>query len=190
MADRLSQVLSFVAVPALGQATLPYRLGVSGVAVLPDFVFVDTAGFSVVGPVTTAGITIQNDTLVAASVNVWLWRMHTIDRCFGDNAVNSLTPQPFIVYGAGGAGGTSINVQAFRYTATGAEGSDFNITLPAARSTDLYRVLATPAGVAEITPFDFPDIVAGDRTTTQFRCVTAAVLTLNDQIDLLVIDAT
>ena len=32
MADRLNQVLTFTAVPALGQASLPYRLGVQGVA--------------------------------------------------------------------------------------------------------------------------------------------------------------
>lgn len=189
MADALSQVLSFVAVPAGLQATLPYRLGVSGVAVLPDFIFVDEAGFEVVA-FTTTTITVQNNNAAPASVNLWLWRMHTIDRCFGNNAVNSLTPQPFIVVSQGGAAAGSSNEQVFRYTATGVEGTDFNITLPAARATDLYNVLGTPAGVSGIVPFNFPDLIAGDRTTTQFRCITTAPLALGDQIDLLVIDRT
>lgn len=188
MADALSQVLSFVAVGAGLQATLPYRLGVSGVAVLPDIIFLDENDFDVVA-VTTTDVTVQNNGLVPASIDLWLWRMHTIDRCFGNNAINNLSPQPFIVRGGGGGGSVSTN-QVFRYTATGAEGTDFNITLPAARASDLYNVLGTPAGVAGIVPFNFPDLIAGDRTTTQFRCITTAPLAAGDQLDLLVIDRT
>ena len=190
MADRLNQVLTFTAVPALGQASLPYRLGVQGVAVLADFIFVDTPNFTIIGQPNTATVTVQNNGLVAATVNVWMMRLHTFDRAFGDNAIQNLTPQPYIIYGGSSSGGGGSSIQAFRYIATGAEGSDFNITLPAARASDLYRVFATPASVAEITPLSFPDTLAGDRTTTQFRCVTGANLTINDQIDLLVITAT
>lgn len=190
MADRLSQVLSYVAVPALGAAVLPYRLGVSGVAVLPDFIFVDAPGFTVVTPVGLGTITVQNNTLVPASVNLWLWRQHTIDRAYGDNAINNLAPQPFIVYGGGATGGGTPTIQAFRYTATGAEGTDFNIALPAARASDLYNVLMTPGSSGGIVAANFPDTLAGDRTTTQFRCITSAGLTAGDQFDLLVIDRT
>jgi hypothetical protein len=188
MAERLSQVLAFAAVPNGAQATLPYRLGVSGTAVLPDFIFVDEPGFEVI-TVTTTDVTIQNNTGAIGSVNLWLWRMHTIDRAFGDNATISLAPQPFIIVSEGGTGGGGASTdQVFRYTATGAEGTDFNITLPAARATDLYNVLMTSGSVAGIVPANFPDTLAGDRTTTQFRCITAAPLALGDQFDLLVID--
>lgn len=88
----------------------------------------------------------------------------------------------------GGGGGGGGDPQAFRYTATGAEGSDFFITLPSARSSDSYRVQGTPSGMAMIVGLDFPDLIAADRTTLHFRCVTTSALTAGDQIDLYVCD--
>jgi hypothetical protein len=191
MPDRLSQVLSFAGVAAGGQATLPYELGVGGVSVLPDFIFVNAAGFEVILPVGLGTITVQNNNLVPASVDLWLLRQHTIDRVYGSQATLNLSPQPFIVYSSDPAGGGgSSNAQVFRYIATGAEGTDFNITLPAARASDLYNVFCGLGSVVANVPVSFPDTLAGDRTATQFRCITTAALQANDQLDLLVIDRT
>jgi hypothetical protein len=87
-----------------------------------------------------------------------------------------------------GGSGSSGNPQAFRFTATGAEGSDFTVLLPAARASDVYHVEATLAGAALIIGIDCPDLLAGDRTTTQFRVVTTFPLTAGDQIDFVVLD--
>lgn len=83
----------------------------------------------------------------------------------------------------GGGGGAS---QSFRYVATGAEGSDFFVTLPVAEPDDLYAVDIQLAGVTFIVGVDAPDIAAGDRTTTQFRVVTTFPLTAGDQLDILI----
>lgn len=86
---------------------------------------------------------------------------------------------------SGGGGGGSGSPERFRYTAVGGE-NDFMVTLPTVRATDLYTVVAALAGSAVIVGMDFPDLIAGDRTTTQFRCVTTSSLTAGDQIDFYV----
>lgn len=82
----------------------------------------------------------------------------------------------------------ALGLQAFRYTCTGAEGADFFVPLPVARANDSYRVQATAAGMTLLLGFDCPDLVAADRTTTQFRVRTTASVTAADQIDFLVTD--
>jgi hypothetical protein len=73
---------------------------------------------------------------------------------------------------------------------TGAEPdtSDFMITLPVAESTDVYGVDLQLAGAVFIVGLDAPDLLAGDRTTTQFRVVTTFPLTAGDQIDIVIND--
>jgi hypothetical protein len=90
----------------------------------------------------------------------------------------------------GGGGGGGGNSQRFRYTATGAEGSDFTVNLPVARANDSYLVSGTCQGVNMIVDFDFPDILAGDRTTLLFRCITTGSLTAGDVIYFEAIDPT
>lgn len=87
----------------------------------------------------------------------------------------------------GGAGGSA---QSFRYVVTGAEPdlSDFVVPLPAARATDVYRITWGLAGVAVIVGLDFPDLIPGDRTTTQFRVIATAAMQAGDQIDFYVSD--
>jgi hypothetical protein len=188
MANRLHQVLTFTNVAAAGQAVLPHNINVNDVALLPDILFLDNGDFSVISCTTTA-LTVQNNGIGADSVDVWLFRLHTFDREFGPSSVVNLSPQPFVVTGGGGGGGGgSGNPQAFRYIATGAEGSDFFVTLPAARPTDIYRVSVVCSGVTSIVDFDAADLLVGDRTTTQFRLITSASLTAGDQFDILVFD--
>jgi hypothetical protein len=64
--------------------------------------------------------------------------------------------------------------QDFVYTATGSEGSDFFVSLPAARPNVGYRVSVAYDGIANILGIDMPNISGGDRTTTQFRVVTSS----------------
>lgn len=188
MANRLYQVLSFANVPAAGQATLPHNININDVALLPDRLETDNSDFSIVS-VTTTAVTVQNDGIGVDSVDVLLERWHTILREFGGVQNTDLTPQPFIVIGGGAGGGGAIgNLQSFRYVATGAEGSDFFVSLPAARPTDNYRVEICCSGVTSILTFDLPDLVAGDRTTTQFRVISSASVSALDQFDITVVD--
>jgi len=89
---------------------------------------------------------------------------------------------------ASGSGGNTGNIQAFQYTHAGADSSDFMVTLPAARASGTYIVVATLAGVTSIVGIDAPEVLAGDRTTTQFRVVTTGNITAGDQIDFVVVD--
>lgn len=90
----------------------------------------------------------------------------------------------------GGGGGSSSSAQRFTYTATGAEGSDFNVALPVARASDTYTIQATQGDAASILGFHFPNTLAGDRTLTQFRVVTTAAVTAGDTFMFTVDDPT
>lgn len=104
MATRLIQVVTFANVPAAGAAALPHNINIKGTQYKPDFVALDTPGFTVV--VTATTVTVTNTTEDAASVGVWLELKHTIPRQLG--ALPNLTPQPFIAAaGAGGGGNVS-----------------------------------------------------------------------------------
>lgn len=183
---RLNQVLTFTNVIAGATVALPHNINVNGVAVIPDFVFPDNSNFQVVSCTTTT-LTVKNGGTSTQTLNAWLWRQHTIDRAYGGRQITNLSPQPFVPAGGSGGGGGSTQ-EAFRYVATGAEGSDFFVTLPAARAVDTYKVFGQCAGVAMIFGMDLPDILAGDRTTTQFRVVTTGAVSAADQIDFFVTD--
>ena len=69
------------------------------------------------------------------------------------------------------------------YTATGSEGTDFMVDIGTTLAADTYEVgLFGIAGAANFPILDFPNALAGDRTTTQFRVMSAATLTLGDII--------
>jgi hypothetical protein len=187
MATRLYQIVAFAGVGAGAVVAQAHSINVNGVAWIPDFVYKDNNNFDVV--VTSTTVTVTNNGGVAADVNIALELLHTTLRAFGTfgaDQTHNMTPNPFYVGGSSGTGAGAI--QSFRYTCTGAEGSDFTIALPAARASDVYRVQMTPAGVTNITGFDCPDVLAGDRTTLLFRVVTAGNVTAGDQFDILVLD--
>lgn len=185
MATRLHQVLTFAAVAPGGFSTLPHALNVNGTAVLPDLIFRDNGDFAIVGASTTT-ITVQNNGAGAATLNAWLFVLHTMEREFGAVQTTNLSPQPFIPAVSGGGGGGS-SVTTFRYTAAGGE-TDFFVTLPFARLTDAYNVVCTCQGVTVIPSIDLPDVAPTDRTVTQFRCVTSQPLTAGDQLAFFVSD--
>lgn len=85
----------------------------------------------------------------------------------------------------GGGGGGLQNVQAFTYTATGAEGSDFNVSLPAARASTSYGIWWSIGDAAVIFSARFP---RADRALAQFRVLTTTALTAGDEIDFIVAD--
>ena len=87
--------------------------------------------------------------------------------------------------GAGGAATGVANAQNFKYTVQGGDGSDFTVTLPAARADANYRIMATLVDVVAHVTMSFP--VAG-RTTSQFNCVTSGAVTAGDTIEFLVVD--
>jgi len=187
MANRLHQVLSFANVAGGGNASLPHSLNVNAVALIPDRIFFDTAGFTATADATQ--VTVTNTTGGILSVDVWLEILHSELRVFGAEATTFLIPRPFVSIG-GSAGGGSGTAQVFRYSASGAEGSDFFITLPAARASDAYRIQMTQAGGATVIGYSLPDAVAGDRTTTQFRVQTTTSLVSGHVFDIRVEDPT
>lgn len=192
MATRLHQVLSFVAVPAAGVAVLPHALNWEGYARIPDRVFNDaTNATNTVLAVTSSSMTVRNDSAAPATLTYWLELFHTFERAFGSSNTIALTPLPFVAGGGGAGGGGSVGaLQSFRYTVSGLEpdASDFFVTLPAARATDIYRVTVGLAGTTDLPALDFPDLIVGDRTTTQFRVVSSIALPVGTQIDFHVFD--
>ena len=62
------------------------------------------------------------------------------------------------------------------------------VPLPVAFTVDTYKVLGTLGGVAVIVGFDCPNLIAADRTLTQFRFVATTAMTAGDRIDFWVIE--
>ena len=190
MANRLKNILRFTNVAGGGgMASQAHLLNVNDVGVVPDLVLRATTGdFDITADDTN--VTVTNNGADPADIDVYVHHWHTYEREFGTyglNPVTDLVPQPFVASGGGAATGVQ-NAQTFRYTATGAEGSDFSVTLPAARSTDVYSIAFSQADATSLLAFQFPDALAGDRTTTAFRVVTSSALTVGDTIDFLVYD--
>lgn len=194
MPNTLKQEFS-VTVAAGGFTIVTHSLNVNGVAVKPDTVFFDRLNTGLdVNPanVTTTTIRVDNPTGGAITANMLIEAWHTIEREFGagvQSIAGALSPQPFVVTGGGGSGSLK-NVQAFQYVATGAEGSDFSVPLPAGRANDLYQLQCTQGDVTVIVAYQFPNLLVGDRTTTQFRMVTSAAVSAGDTFMFLVYDPT
>lgn len=75
------------------------------------------------------------------------------------------------------------------YTATGLEGVDFMVPIGLALAFDTYEVgLLGIAGAANNPQCDFPNVLAGDRTTTEFRVLTATTLTAGDVLKFLIVE--
>lgn len=186
MATRLYQIVRFTNVAGGGGiASLLHQINIDGLALIPDRADRSNGEFDITA-VTSTQVTVINNGGAAADCDVWLEYLHTIDRAFGSSSTLFLTPRPFI--SAGGSAGNTGDAQAFRFTAAGGEGSDFFVTLPVARSTDVYRVQGTLGTVTNILGFNCPDTLVGDRTTTQFRVITTANVTAGDMIDFYVTD--
>jgi hypothetical protein len=198
MPDTLVQIFS-VTVPAGGSVVQAHTLNVNGIAVKPDEVGFDRLNTGLdVDPanVTTTTIQIDNPTGNPITANMKVLAWHTILRQFGLGQLSfgaGLTPQPFVTdggAGGGGGGGGLGNPQSFEYVATGAEGSDFFVPLPAARANDAYLIQCAQGDVAFIIGYQFPNTVPGDRTTTQFRMVTTIAVTAGDTFMFIVNDPT
>lgn len=184
MANTLKSQLNFVAVAAGGQAVLAHRIKLNDTSVKPDHVDIENPLFDYVSSDATT-LTVINNGPTAASCRILCELWHTIERVFGDGST-SLPAKPFISRGSAPGSSTPGATQAFTYTCTGAEGSDFTITLPLARVDDNYIPQVTAGGETEIVAVDCPDGVAGDRTTTTFRVVTSASVQAGDKLDVVV----
>lgn len=77
--------------------------------------------------------------------------------------------------------GGRLTATIVRYTATGSEGIDFAVPITGFNADD-YEVTLSPQLVAAYPGHDFPNEVAGDRTTTQFRMRVAGALTAGDKL--------
>lgn len=84
----------------------------------------------------------------------------------GPGPVNDIVIQ-FVI----SAGGSGASWQRVAYTATGAEGADFFVPIGTTLAADSYEAVLSPqlVGGTFLPVCDFPNEVAGDRTTTQFR---------------------
>lgn len=106
MATRLYEVLTFTNVGAGAQASLPHHLNANGLAVVPDLLYPDASGFSLVSADATQ-ITVQNNNAGIASLDLALVSFFSMLRYFGQGGPVSqggqgaLVPQPFFVSGGG-----------------------------------------------------------------------------------------
>jgi hypothetical protein len=88
--------------------------------------------------------------------------------------------------GNSGGGGNGHDYVAFTYICSGAEGSDFTITIPVPDSPLLntsYIPQVTCGGVSTILAFDCP---FGDRTVNDFRVISTAAVTAGDRLDVVI----
>lgn len=187
MANQTTQIIASGSVNSGASVVLNHNLNVAGTKLVPDVVMLDNPDFDCTAATTTT-VTVINNGAGAQTCNVRVVWDHSILREYANNATTQLSPAPFVIRGASVTSGSVGSTQTFRYTATGAEGSDWNITLPAARANDAYVVIATLAGVTSIYGLSCPDTLVSDRTTTQFRVVTTVSVTAGDQIDFIVMD--
>lgn len=75
------------------------------------------------------------------------------------------------------------------YVATGAEGTDFMVSIGTTLASDEYDVsLFGITAAANFPILSFPEALAADHTTTQFRVLSAAVLTAGDIIKFILIE--
>jgi hypothetical protein len=189
MANRLWTVLTFNNIAGGGGvSTQAHDLHVSLYARTPDVLWCNNSSFSITADATD--VTVTNNAAGAESCNVLVMSLHSILRSFGSSAVDTMTPQPvyFTSSGGGGGGGGASVAQRFTEVLTGAEGSDFLVTLPVAMATDTYLVWAQLQGVTAMYSIDLPDLIPGDRTTTQFRVITTADVAAGDEISFYVDD--
>mgnify|MGYP001011438092 CR=1 FL=1 len=100
---QLVQVLTFTDIAASDQATLPHALNLNGTAVVPDLLLRDNGDFTIISATSTQ-ITVENTSGAPATLNLWVERLHTLERAIGP--VTNLTPQPFIPATGGGGGGS------------------------------------------------------------------------------------
>lgn len=192
MATKLKAQLVFTNIGAGAQSTQTHGLNVQGLALVPDHLHFDNANFGYVSSSTTT-VTVINNGVVAGTCRVLCELWHTFERPFAvplTEYVVQLPNPPFVSLGGSGSGSGGGVSQAFTYTCTGAEGSDFFITLPFAQANDNYIPTASCGGVEQIFTVDLPDIAVGDRTTTQFRVITSADVRLSDRIDVLIVPRT
>jgi hypothetical protein len=86
------------------------------------------------------------------------------------------------------AGPSPTGYEIVNYVATGAEGTDFFVSIGVVMANDSYGLVWSPAGMSNnlIPAVDLPNIAANDRTTTQFRVVTSAALTAGDKLTFMV----
>ena len=192
-ANRLYNILTFTNVGAGATTAQLHLLNVNEVNKIPDFIWGNNSNFTLAANATQ--VTVTNNGLGPETIEVWCCYLYSVLRVFGGSGTTSLTPDPYILVGGGGASGTSSgNPQRFVYTCSGAEGSDFNVLLPLARANDIYLVFPALDGVAASAnaayALDCPDLLVGDRTTTQFRVRTTASVEQGDQLAFIAIDPT
>lgn len=71
------------------------------------------------------------------------------------------------------------------FTSSGGE-TDFVVPIGTTMANDTYALLWAPQGISSLPALDLPNILAGDRTTTQFR-VQSSALTSGDKLTFVVI---
>lgn len=95
--------------------------------------------------------------------------------------------------GSSCAGGSCGSARIVTYVITGAEdnaGVDFMVPIGAALALDTYEVgLFGTAGSSLAPVIDFPNALAGDRTTSEFRVLLASALGVGDILKFQIVEA-
>jgi hypothetical protein len=176
------QTIQAVTIPAGNVLVLAHGLRNGLIGLKPNVVQPDRDTPLVVTGADDTNVSYSNPDVDAHTANFLVQSDHSIQQAF------PTSPLEFY-YQGGGTGGAAATEQRFRYTATGAEGSDFFVPLPAARANDSYIITAALVNASTIYGFRFPDASIPDRKTTEFRMITTVALTAVDAFDFRVIDS-
>jgi hypothetical protein len=86
------------------------------------------------------------------------------------------------------SGGSGSSARIVTYTATGAEGVDFTVPIGTTLGSEYEVGLFGIAGAASFPILDFPNVLAGDRTSTTFRVLSASTLTAGDILKFQIVE--
>jgi hypothetical protein len=104
MGSRLINNLTFTNIAAATQSAQAHGLNITGIGIVPDLVQFDNSAFDMISCTATT-ITVINRGGATASCSVRVSYDHSIQRAFGNTAIDALTPTPFVDRGSSGSTG-------------------------------------------------------------------------------------
>lgn len=173
-----SDLLSISKVP--GGATAGNAISVSmGANATGSAIYVSAMGSGPALEVAAGAIQVANSAAAVSASNTGRIRYNSSSQRFQA----SLNGAAYTDLATGGS------PRVVTYVATGSENGDFFVTIGATLAADTYNVgLLGTAGAANFPVLDFPNALGTDRTTTQFRVLAAAQMTVGDIIKFLLLE--
>jgi hypothetical protein len=173
----LKNILQFTGLVVGTPVSLPHKLNVNGVALVPQVVAANQSGFTVTANATNVTVTMTADA-TTNNVNILCELWHSIEDVEPPGGLSALFP--FVINGSGSGGGGGGGSGGI-YTATGLEGTSFPVTFaalgitPPASYVAIVQVNAAAGFIVATTP---PSSWTGSQITVNIGSALAAADTV------------